>query len=966
MIPKEGIIKLFKRIRESLINLITSRLLLLFIIFIVMAVILIYRLFYLQIVNGESYLNNFRLMIEKEKVIAGTRGNIYDRNGNIIAYNELAYSVTIEDVYESTSTKNEQMNTTLYKLIHIIEENGDKVISDFNIILNENNDYEFSVEGTKLLRFKADVYGERLTDDLKYSQRNASAQEIMDYLVNRYKIGTYHVVDGKRECSLWEGFTKKEALQIVTIRYQMSLYGYQKYIPTVVATDVSKKTVAVVMENAVELEGVAIEEDTIRKYNDPYYFSHILGYTGKIDTDELAMLSAQNGNYTVNDTVGKSGIEQVMELELQGKKGSETIYVDHMGRVTEVRDVIEPQAGNDVYLTIDKDLQMAIYNILEQKIAGIIVLKTQNIFNYDPMTSTSRQNIIIPIDDVYFALFNNNVIDINHFTDVNAYDTEQEVHQIFLDKQEQVLETLEEELLTLKTPYDKLSKEYKNYESYIVSMLTDKGVLMNSAIDRGDATYIAWTTEEVISLHEYLTYAISKNWIDITKLSVESQYSDSVEVLDSIVEYILENLKNNITFSKRMYKYMISNQVITGKQVCMLLWEQDLIHVEESKISALKNGTVSPYRFMLEMIQTLQITPAQLALDPCSGSCVVTDVKTGEVLALVSYPGYDINKMANGVDAEYFAKLQSDLSVPQWSAATQQETAPGSTFKMVTAVAAMEEGVVSSLKETITCTGSFDKLYPPTMHNCWINPGAHGSMNLSSAIANSCNMYFYEVGYRLSSQEGVGYNSNYGLERLRKYADMFGLTEKSGIEITESEPKFSDEYAVPSAIGQGTNNFTTVGLARYVTAVANSGTVYNLSILDKLTDPKGVVIEDYTPEIRNTIEIDDSIWDAIHTGMRKMVENKSIFRDLEVDIAGKTGTAQEGRNRTNHALFVSYAPYEDPEISVSVRIAYGYSSDYAAQTAKDVYKYYYNLVSEDELLTGTAEIPEAVSGTQQD
>ena len=106
---------------------------------------------------------------------------------------------------------------------------------------------------------------------------------------------------------------------------------------------------------------------------------------------------------------------------------------------------------------------------------------------------------------------------------------------------------------------------------------------------------------------------------------------------------------------------------------------------------------------MLEMVQTLQITPAQLALDPCSGSCVVTDVRTGEVLALVSYPGYDINKMANGVDAEYYAKLQADLSVPQWNMATQQKTAPGSTFKMVSATAAIEEGAVASIGETILC-----------------------------------------------------------------------------------------------------------------------------------------------------------------------------------------------------------------------------------------------------------------------
>ena len=941
---------------------VTSRLLLLFVVFTGMAVVLIYRLFYLQIVNGESYLNNFQLKIQKEKVIEGTRGNIYDRNGNLLAYNELAYSVTIEDVYESGSKKHEPLNQTLHKVIRMIEDNGDSVISEFNITL-DNNEYTYTVEGKQLLRFLADVYGQTSIDTLKYSQETATAEEVIDYLCERYKIGEYQILeDGKKGAFLpRKGYTKKEALQMVTIRYEMSLYSYQKYIATTIATDVSPETVAVIMENVNDLDGVSIEEDTIRKYNYPYYFTHILGYTGKISQTELDELILKDDSYTMNDTVGKSGIEQVMELELQGEKGSETIYVDNLGKVIDTTGYVEPKAGNDLYLTIDKDLQVAAYNILEQKLAGILISKIRNVMNYDPASVSSAAKIIIPIDDVYFALINNNVIDTNHFTHDNASDTEKEVYQIYTNKEKEVLATLKEELQRRKTPYNKLSKEYKTYESYIVSMLINKGVLISSAIDREDKTYIAWTKEETISLNEYLTYAISKNWVDITKLEVDSQYSASSEVLGSIIDYILVHLQDNQEFSKKMYKYLISSQKIKGRQICLLLWEQDLISVEESRIVSLKNGSINPYNFMIEMIRDIQITPAQLALDPCTASCVVTDVNTGDVLALVSYPGYDLNKMANGVDAEYYAKINRDLSVPQWNAATQQLTAPGSTFKVVSSVAAVEEGAVSGLGETIRCSGVFDKL-APTIHRCWVYPSAHGNMNVSSAIANSCNCYFYEVGYRLS-QDSSGYNSDYGLSRLKKYADLFGLTEKSGIEITESEPKFSDLYAVPSMIGQGTHNYTTVGLARYVTTIANSGTCYNLSLLEKLTDSKGNLIEDYKAEVRNQVTLDDSMWKAIHTGMRQVVETKAYYNDLAVNVAGKTGTAQQDKTRANHALFISYAPYENPEISVTIRIANGYDSGYAAQTARDVYKYYYGLAKEDDLLTGTAEVPEITGGT---
>ncbi len=143
----------------------------------------------------------------------------------------------------------------------------------------------------------------------------------------------------------------------MSIRYDMNNNSFQKYIATTVATDVSEATVAVVMENNTELEGVSIVEDTIRKYVDSVYFSHILGYTGKISQEELTALQEEHGeaSYNLNDTVGKLGIEKSMESYLQGTKGSETIFVDSLGKVTETTNYVEPVAGNDVFLTIDKD-----------------------------------------------------------------------------------------------------------------------------------------------------------------------------------------------------------------------------------------------------------------------------------------------------------------------------------------------------------------------------------------------------------------------------------------------------------------------------------------------------------------------------------------------------------------------------------------------------------------------------------
>ena len=355
---------------------------------------------------------------------------------------------------------------------------------------------------------------------------------------------------------------------------------------------------------------------------------------------------------------------------------------------------------------------------------------------------------------------------------------------------------------------------------------------------------------------------------------------------------------------------------------------------------------------MMNRIKNLDITPAQLALDPHSASMVITDVNTGDVLALVSYPGYDNNKMANGVNAGYYSQLLNDLSTPLINYATRQMTAPGSTFKMVSSTAGLLEGIISPY-DTFSCTGLFDKIKPAAA--CWIysSGGRHGSLNVSGAIKHSCNMFFYELAYRLGTF-GDAYSSEIGLEKLKKYADMYGLTETSGIEIEESSPQVSTEDAVRSAIGQGTNNYSTVGLARYVTTVANSGTCYNLTLVDKITDPSGNLLRDNSAEIRNTIDMDSSYWNAIHSGMRQVVESRSDYGDLNVKVAGKTGTAEENKRRANHALFVCYAPYDNPEIAIATRIAYGYTSSYAAKTTKDVIQYYFNPEKEEELITGTA------------
>ena len=952
---------MFTDIKEWIKNVIFSRLFLLSIIIAVLFFVLIDRLFYLQIIHGQDYLNNFTLTIKKEIALPGARGNIYDRNGELLAYNELAYSVTIEDNYESSSDKNIKLNETILKTVNIIEKCGDEVNNDFKIILNRFGRYEFIVSDTRLLRFLADVYGHPKIDELTIEERDSTADDVIGYLCSRekYQVGSIEKNDeGEDEFRPMTGYSKEEILKIVTVRYAMSTNSYQKYVQTVIASQVNSTTVAAIMENINELQGVSITENMLRRYNDTQYFSHIIGYVGNASTEDLEELAGSENDYDMTDTVGKAGIEKTMEEYLQGKKGKDVVFTDNVGKVLETDSHVDPSAGKDVYLSIDADLQKAIYNMLEQKLAGILVTKIINMKEYNN-SEVKSSKMMIPIDDVYYALINNNVIDISRFSEPGAHTYEKKVYESFTERQAVILEQLKSELLTDANPYDSLSKEMQVYESYIVTRLqsSSTGVIINSKVDRDDKTYLDWTVNETISLKEYLNYCLAQNWIDISRFHKEGKYSDTSEVYEQLVDYIINDLKEDNGFSKRVYKYMIRDSYVSGKELCLILFEQRVIYGTSAEKEALETGARTPYDFLINKISNIEITPAQLALDPCSGSCAVLSAD-GEVLACVSYPGYNNNRLTNTIDADYYAELMSDLSSPMYNHATQQMTAPGSTFKMVSAITGLQNGVIN-LGEPLQCHGIYEIESLNLEKKCWVYPGAHGALDVTHAIENSCNSFFYEVGYRLSTNlHTTSYSEANGLGKLRAYADQFGLTEKTGIEMEENEPQFSDTLPIDSAIGQGSHNYTTIGLARYVDSIANRGKTYELTLVDRIADSDGTEVKDYSPVLRNHVEVPGEYWDAVQYGMRLVVNKTDAFKHFPINVAGKTGTAQTSTSRTNHALFVGFAPYEAPQIAVAVRIAYGYTSANAAALAGDVMKYYFGLEDKDQLINGIATVEE--------
>lgn len=948
--------RFFKKIR-------LKRTTVLVLIFVFMSGTLVRQLFELQIIQGQDYISKFESRTTKKRVIKSTRGNIYDRNGEELATNVLAYSVTFEDngTYDSTREKNLTLNGTAYRVLKILESNGDSISNSFHIVLDENGNYVFDVqEGFTLNRFRADIYGEALIDNLTDEQKNATADQMMEYLSGSkgFSIILYgdnaYTNEELEAHNLPQTLTKQEILDLAIMRYELSTNSFKKYMAVTIATNVGEQSVAAIKENQSELQGIDIVEDSVRKYIDDVSMGPILGYTGQASSEELEELRKTNPDYSNDAIVGKTGIEKYMETSLQGTDGEETVTVDNLGKVlkidTDTR--VEPVAGNDTYLTIDSSWQSAIYQILKQRVAGILLSKIEATKTYDYSVNDAAQ-IKVPIYDVYNALISNSVIDISKFSDENASDTEKNLYAKFQQKQQQVFDTITNRLTSENPPAVKdEDPQIQEYLTYICDdLLRDTlGIISKNAIDTSDETYLAWNQDKSISLKDYLTYAASQNWIDISKISTDGDYLDSDEVYQALTSYITDYLKTDNSFSKLLYKYMLQEDTISGQEICLVLYEQGILSKDDGTYEALASGAMTAYDFMVNKIYTLEIEPAQLALEPYSASAVITDVKTGDVLACVSYPGYDNNRLVNNMDTSYYAKLSLDQSSPFFNKATQQTTAPGSTFKILSTIAGMSEGVIND-GTYINCTGSFDLVTPPI--NCW-NKLGHGDIEIREAIQESCNYYFNMVGFMLGQDENGDFSENRSLSALQKYASEIGLDKKTGIEITESSPQVSNSYAVPSYIGQGTHAYTTSQLARYATAIATSGTVYDLTLLDRQTDSRGQTLKEYEPKVINTVDLSQNVWDDIHDGMYRVVQTHSQFDGLGVDVAGKTGTAEVDVYHPNHGMFIGYAPASDPEYAIAVRIENGYSSGNACLAADDIFKYIFELADEQSILTGVA------------
>ena len=359
------------------------------------------------------------------------------------------------------------------------------------------------------------------------------------------------------------------------------------------------------------------------------------------------------------------------------------------------------------------------------------------------------------------------------------------------------------------------------------------------------------------------------------------------------------------------------------------------------------------------------------AYNATGGSCVVMNVKTGEVLAMASYPDYNPQSFADGISSEEWNKYSNNEAHPLLNKTMQSAYEPGSIFKMVTAIAGLESGSIT-MNDKINDTGVYKKY--GAEWKCWYYTdyhSGHGWLNVSGAIEKSCNYFFYETANRM------------GIDTLDKYAKYFGLGTKTGIELPgeTAGTLASKEYAssinrtwnpgdtINAAIGQGYNKFTPLQMAKYISIIANGGNKVDASIVKTIRNQDGTEVS--RDEINNfvkerlglgdtedteNITLNQQYVQAVKEGMRSVTSDESgtayvRFKNFNIEVGGKTGSAEAGKDSNGkdivNAWFAGFAPYDNPEIAVVVMVENGGHGNYTAEAVRDIMAEYFGMNTQD-------------------
>jgi cell division protein FtsI/penicillin-binding protein 2 len=828
---------------------ISNRVLWLLVIAAILFYVLLSQLFELQIVRANSFVAPPAQVRYVTRPSPAQRGTIYDRHGRPLAVNIPVFVAMLDPSVVIT-------NEALLELAYLFERNGERFVDDFPISREEPFEFLFTGTNSEWQEF-------RWKDDMAVpNPREATAEETWEFLRGQFGI-----------C---ETLSNEDARRIMNFRapiFQQRLLDWNNYtpVPFVVAYDISPQTKAAIEENNLIFSALFVDVQTLREYPAGRYVSHMIGYLRPITAEQYER-NAHRG-YSAFDLFGRAGLELSMEHHLRGQPGLQTFEVNSAGRrISEPVWEVMPEPGNSVFLSIDLELQIQAFHILEEALSEALIRR----LNFD------RGNTQAVTPEVALMSF----VRGHHLNLRAVFDAEPDSHAFWM-------------------------------RQYITARYPDANPRNSESVLRIQNIIIEGISGRFISPAQFLLTLIGTG-----------QISDDEE-------------------------NSISAQLISRPQTAR--------------------------EILILKIRQRELTPHMINIEPSTGSVVVVCTRTGDVLAAVSYPSYDNNRLVNDFDNEYFAHINRlDPTHPMTNRPFMETRAPGSTFKMFTAVAALEEGVI----------GPNTRIFDGVRHTasggahavrCHSSAG-HGSINVAQAIAVSCNFFFAECGFRLGNSRHPSRSTLDGITTFNRYMEFFGLNDPTGVEIgevhqqfvnagylgntmaspefkayrersvnpnvPESDLRWRDGDTAQISIGQGYSDYTPAQMARGMLIIANRGVNFPLRLVRTVENYAGMpVVRNIPTPIESEITISDSTWDAVHEGMRLVTHpgaggtGVNVFRNFPIPVAGKTGTAEQAAGRFSHTAFGAFAPLNDPQIAIYVNVPFSAQRAYtqiAAHVARDV------------------------------
>ena len=548
--------------------------------------------------------------------------------------------------------------------------------------------------------------------------------------------------------------------------------------------------------------------------------------------------------------------------------------------------------------------------------------------------------------------------------------TAEEAFYKFKNKYEITNDNVEEIRKIISIRYIITTTGYSATKSITIATNVNEEVVAQISERNSDFPGVSISTNEA---RTYLAGNLAAHVIGYTGKIKEDEYNANKDIysIDDIIgktgiEYVFEKYLKGTDGEKQVE--MSVDGTITGETVAKnAIAGSDVVLTIDSNLQKVTQDSLE------NCINKIRSGGFAQTYDAQGGAAVVMNVNTGEVLATASYPTFEPQWFVGGISQENWAYLRDDSRHPQLNKTIQSTYEPGSTFKMVTAIAGLETGAITT-KERINDTGVYRKYNMEW--KCWYYTSyhrGHGYQNVTQALQHSCNYFFYETGDRM------------GIDNLSKYALHFGLGKKTGIELPnekEGAVASKETYAklrnggrigpgdvLNASIGQGDNNFTPMQIAKYISSIANGGNVVKPTIVKSILNSDGSEVSrdeitQYTNEKLGYSDTDDGITisqesvNVAKEGMRMAASEAggtayNIFKGFNQEVAGKTGSAEAGKDKNGNDLvnawFVCFAPYEKPEVAVVVMIENGGHGNYAAEVARDVLTQYFGMNESTEI-----------------